>query len=226
MASLFKALSNWWRAKKDQAAEAIQDPIRDGKFAIEDSEKKIKEFQSKIVKFMAINRQLEREINNQQVEVNKWSGIAHKAAASGNMDDVTQAVEAKQQAQSVLDEKSSQHSKNAEIVHQLRKQLQIAAAKVARAKSNYSQLVARHQGAMVRKELAQAANEFGGDGPLAELDDLQKAVDAEETEAEAFEELACATQGSENLFEKYGSNSSATVQDEVARLMAQAKQKD
>ncbi len=223
MASLFKSISNWFRSKKDKAAKSLSDPIRDGKYAIEDSEQKIREFQTKVAKFMAVNKQLEREIDAQRREIDKWLNIARKAAAAGNQSDVAQAVEAKQRAEGVLEEKQKQFDKNEAILANLRRQVQIAIAKVAKARSNHAQLVARHQGAQVRKELAQAATEFGGGaGPLSELDDLQKAVDAEEAEAEAFEEMATTTAGSSALEEKYSAGSTATVNDEVARLMAEA----
>ncbi len=223
MASIFKSISNWFRGKKDQAAEALSDPIRDGKFAIEDSEKRVRQFQSKVAKFIAVNKQLEREIDTQQREVDKWMTIAKKAAAAGDEADVTQAIEAKQRAEQVLQEKQKQYQRNEQIIEQLRKQVQTAIAKVAKAKSNYSQLVARHEGAQVRKELADAANDFGSEGPLAELDDLQKAVDQEETEAEALEEMATVSAGPTSLEEKYNTASSSSVKDEVAILMAQAK---
>lgn len=223
MASFLRAIANWFRGKKDKAAEALSDPIRDGKFAIEDSEKRIKEFQTKVAKFMAVQKQLEREISQQEREVEKWSNIAAKAAKAGNREDVVQAVEAKQRAESVLEEKRKQHAKNEEILRQLRHQVQMTIAKIAKAKSNHTQLVARHEGAKVRKELAQASSDFGtGSGPLAELDDLQKAVDAEEAEAEAFEEMAATSAGPATLEDKYGKASSSSVDDEVARLMAQA----
>ena len=222
MASFWKALKNWFRGKKDKAAEAISDPIRDGKYAIEDSEDRIKMFQTKVAKFMAVQKQLEREISTREKEVEKFANIAVKAAKAGNREDVAQAVEAKQRAQAVLQEKQGQYAKNEEILKELRNQVQSAVAKIAKAKSNHAQLVARHEGAQVRKELAQAATQFGGDGPLAELDDLQKAVDTEEAEAEAFEEMAVTAAGSSSLEEKYTAGNSSEVDDEVSRLMAEA----
>ena len=51
MASLWKAFKNSWREKKDAAAEAMADPIRDGKYAIEDSKKKIAEIKTNIAKY-------------------------------------------------------------------------------------------------------------------------------------------------------------------------------
>ena len=223
MASLLKSIANWWRGKKDSAAEALKDPVRDGKFAIEDSEERIREFQKKVAQFMAVGKQIDREITSKEKEVAKWDNIARKAASAGKPEDVAEAVQAKQRAEQVLSEKKAQQERNEAILQKLRDQLQSAMAKVAQAKSNYAQLVARHEGAKVRKELAEAASEFGGDGALAELNDLQKAVDSEESEAEAFEELAGETGGPADLEDKYGAGSDADVDAEVARLMAEAR---
>lgn len=222
MASVFRAIANWFRGKKEQTAQALTDPIRDGKFAIEDSEARVREFQSKVSQFVAVNKQLDREIETQRREVEKWSSIARKAAEAGNEPDVVQAVEAKQRAESVLAEKQAQYNKNEQIVEHLRKQVQTTVAKVAKAKSNYAQLVARHEGAQVRKELAAAVADFGKTGPLAELDDLQKAVDQKETEAEALEDMANLSAGPASLESKYNTGSTTSVQDEVAQLMARS----
>jgi len=226
MAGLLKSIDNWFRGKKDQAAAGLSDPIRDGRFAIEDSEHRVEQFQNKVARFIAVNKQLQREIETQRQEIEKWSSIARKAAAAGQEADVVQAVQAKQRAESVLGEKQKQHAQNEGIINTLRQQVQTAMAKVAQAKSNYAQLVARHEGAKVRKELAKASTDFGGRGPLAELDDLQKAVDTQETEAEAFEEMAQVSAPGKSLEDKYGAtNTSATVNDEVALLMAEMRKK-
>ena len=49
--SILQAVQNWFRAKNQEAAEALSDPVRDGKLAITDSERQIAEFTSKIASF-------------------------------------------------------------------------------------------------------------------------------------------------------------------------------
>ena len=48
MGKLWKAIKNSWREKKDEAAERRADPVRDGKYAIEDSKAKMQEIQGSI----------------------------------------------------------------------------------------------------------------------------------------------------------------------------------
>jgi phage shock protein A len=59
---------------------------------------------------------------------------------------------------------------------------------------------------------------------LASLDDLEKSVNSQESEAEAFEELAESEyhNSSDSLEDKY-STSSSGVDDELAALMAGTK---
>jgi len=58
---------------------------------------------------------------------------------------------------------------------------------------------------------------------LSKLNDLEKAVIEEETEAEAWDELSMETDTGASLEEKYGSGVSLAVDDEVAKLMALKK---
>ena len=55
MPKLFKALGNWVRAKDEEAAKAMSDPVRDSRFAIDDSKKQIGEFTGKIASLIAEN---------------------------------------------------------------------------------------------------------------------------------------------------------------------------
>ena len=52
MASLWRAVSNYFREKKDDAAESIGDPVRDAKYDIIDAGKQIDGFESDIQKLM------------------------------------------------------------------------------------------------------------------------------------------------------------------------------
>ncbi len=227
MPSLLKAFANMLRGKKDELAKKMADPVRDGNIAIEDSEKHIAEFTEKIAKLVAETKRLTRQRNNAQAEVDKFTRIAQKAAEAGNEADVRAAIEAKSGAAQRLKSVDSEVKRNEQLVTNLRDQLSKARAKVAQAKTNVTSLSARMEGAKVRQELAKASSEFNSGGsPLAALNDLEKAVDTKESEAEAWEELVGSETGAtmEDLEDKYDAGSSTGVDDEVAKLMAQAKQ--
>jgi phage shock protein A len=219
MASLFKAVRNFFREKKDDAAEALSDPVRDAKYDIQDSKKQIEEFERKVAQLMATNNQIKRKQSNAKEEVKKWTGLAQKAAEAGSESDVTTAITKKQAAANEATAYGKEIKANEKIIASLRSQLTRARAKIAKAESGQAQLAARLEGAKVRKELSNASSGFG-DGPLAALDDLEKAVDAAECEADAYDDLH--DDAGEDLEEKYGSGDT-NVDDEVAKLMASAK---
>lgn len=218
MASLFRAIGNYFREKKDDAAEAISDPVRDAKYDIEDSEKQINGFEGQIQGLMKANNNMKKKRDAAKEEYEKWDALAKKAASAGNAEDVQSCVQKKQTAlaegkQLVIDIK-----KNDETIASLRKQLGQARNKVAKAKSNTAVLSARMSSAKLRTNLSAGAKGLG-DGPLSRLNDLEDAVNDAESDAEAWEELN--EDDTENLEEKYGSGD-ANVDDEVARLMAEA----
>jgi phage shock protein A len=228
MAKVFKALGNWLRAKDEDAAKAIGDPVRDGKFAIEDSKKQIADFTQKIAKLVASNKRMERERTDAEAEARKFQTFAERAAADGAADDVRTALEQRAQAEQRLTTLDSEIENTSQLIAQLRGQLNSSRARVASAESNLVRMSARMEGAKVRQELAKASSSFStGDSPLAALDNLEREVETLETEAEAWEELSTdpAADAQKSLEDKYGAAGSSDVDDEVAKLMAAAQKK-
>ncbi|MBT3269016.1 PspA/IM30 family protein [Candidatus Poribacteria bacterium] len=228
MAKVFKALGNWLRSKDEDAAKAIGDPVRDGKFAIEDSKKQIAEFTQKIAKLVASNKRMERERTDAEAEARKFHVFAERAAADGAEEDVRTALEQRAQAEQRLTTLDSEIENTSQLIAQLRAQLNTSRAKVAGAESNLVRMSARMEGAKVRQELAKASSSFStGDSPLAALDNLEREVETLETEAEAWEELSTdpAADAQKSLEDKYGAAGSTEVDDEVAKLMAAAQKK-
>lgn len=225
MASLFKAISNVMRGAKDDLAKSMADPVRDGKLAIADSEKQVGEFTSKIASLVAENKRLIKQRDEAAQDVEKYTRIAQKAAQAGNEADVRSSLEMKARADERVVSLTAEVEKSEQLTTMLRDQLGKARAKVAQAKSNMTRMSARVEGAKIRTELAKASSEFNaGKSPLGALDDLEKAVETQESEAEAWEEMV----GMENagsaddLSSKYDTPASA-LDDEVAKLMAASK---
>jgi phage shock protein A len=219
MASLMRAIGNWFREKKDEAAESISDPVRDAKYDIEDSQTQTKEFESKIQALMKANNNLKKDRQDSGEEVKKWDGLARRAAAAGNRDDVQSCVAKRQTAQGEFEQYAKDITANDKTIAELRAQLGKARNKIAKAKSNTAVLSARMSSAKLRTNLAAGARGLG-DGPLSRLDTLENAVRNAESDAEAWEELH--TDDVEDLEEKYGSGD-ANVDEEVAKLMAEAE---
>ena len=191
--NVFQAISNWFRAKNQEAAEALSDPVRDGKLAISDSEKQIEEFTSKIASMIAETKLLERQSADSAAEVTKYQAVAAAALRAGNEADARDAIMLKQKAEQQAQTLASQLAAGKDLVNKLRDQLNNARMKVAKARSNITQLQARSSAAKIRTELAKASSEFNSNqGGLAALDNLEKSVNKQESTAEAYEELASA----------------------------------
>jgi phage shock protein A len=203
--NVFQALFNWFRAKNKEAAEAMSDPVRDGKLAISDSEKQIEEFTSKIATLIAETKNLEKQAADSAADVAKYQAVATAALRAGNESDARDAITLKQKAEQVAHNHAAQVAANKDLVTRLREQLNAARLKVATAKGNITQLQARASAAKIRTDLAKAASAFQSNkGGLAALDDLEKSVKKQESVAEAYEELSSSTApAGQALMEKY-----------------------
>ena len=219
--NILQAVHNWFRAKNQEAAEALSDPVRDGKLAITDSESQISEFTSKIAGLIAETKNMERQLADANNDVAKYGNVAAAALRAGNEADARAAIALKQKAEQQAGTFRSQLEANKSLVSRLRDQLNTARLKVATARSNITQLQARSSAAKIRTDLAKASTEFSSkQGGLAALENLETSVNKQESEAEAYEELAgsSAAPGQE-LLEKYSSGD-ASVDDELQRMKA------
>lgn len=214
---------NWFRAKNMEAAEAMSDPVRDGKLAITDSERQIGDFTSKIASLIAVTKNLEKQLNDSKGDVDKYGNVAAAALKAGNESDAREAITLKQKAQQESDTLQGQLTANNALVTKLREQLNNSRLKVAQANSNITQLQARSSAAKIRTDLAKASQEFSSNqGGLAALDNLEHAVNKQESEAEAYEELATSSgPAGQSLLEKYSASGDASVDDELKRMKAQ-----
>lgn len=221
---LLTTIKNIFREKKNEINESLKDPERDGKLAIEDSYKYISDFETKIATVMATNKRLEREFSDLKGKIKTLENVAKKALEADNEDDARKALEQKAQIQKNADELKKQIDANEKQIGVTRENLNKARAKVKNAEVNHNLLVARNQGAEIRKKLAQAQTEFGNNSnnPLAALDDLEDAVNSAECEAEVYEELASETQTAENLVDKYNVDE-VDIDDELAKLKSKVK---
>jgi len=224
---LFTSIKNFFRGKADDLAEKMADPVRDGKLAIKDSEGQIQKFTTQIARVMSETKRLEKDKQAAEKEIEKWMSIATNAAGSGDEDGARQALERKNAAQQKLDTFKKEFEKSQQLVNRLREDLNRAKAKVSKAKNNISRLEARSSAANIRKEFAKAQSNFNSNSSgLSALDDLEKSVESDECEAEAYEDLVgdeLSSSGSV-LEEKYGQPTSE-VDDELAALMKGSKKK-
>lgn len=218
MGKLFDAISRTIRGKRDEATKKLADPVRDGKFAIEDAEGQIREFRGVLTKLVAASKKLEREVAAAKVEIKKYDRLATTAGEDGNEAAVNQAVAKIEEWEAKKETAATQLKRNLGDEGKLRKQLSDAETKVSTAKSSMHMLAARKQGAEIRKQLSDASSKFGTSGKgLAALDDLREAVDEAEAEADAAEDLSSG--GDEDLLEQYAGGGSAATSARASKYL-------
>ena len=218
MIRLFRAIINFFRGLFGEAAKAIEDPVRDGKLAIEDSKDQIADFRMKIASLIAESKKMERRLSVAKEAVTKWTGIAEMAAGKGDRDGAKSALEFKARASKDVATLSSEINRTNQTITNLKSQLDAAQNKITNAESNMTTLSARRDAAAIRKGLAEAsAGLNSGDSPLAALDDLENQVNTSEAEAEALEEMSNTDTGAD-LESKYSGGSD--MDSELEALMS------
>ncbi len=222
MPSFWKALKNKVRENKDKAAEKMSDPIRDGKFAIEDSKKTLAGIQSNIAKYSSQIKQNQRKLDTELNDVKKWTNLSKKAAETQQEDKVRTCITNKAQAQSRADNLKKIITQDEAMLAKMKSQWQAHNNKVSQAESNHAQLAVRKQMAEARKQFAKSTQGLDSDSCFAELDKLQSDVESTECEAEAYEEMA-PTDDLSSMEAEFGSTGDGAVDDEVAKLMAKSK---
>ncbi len=207
---------NKFRAASDEAADKLKDPVAEGKFAIEDSKARLVKFRESITSALASNKMLEKDAVNADAESKKWANIARLAVESGNDQDAKDALAKRQTFDAKVKHLRTQIAQNSTVIEKTREQMRKIEDKIAAAESNHSILTARLEATKVRKGLTAAqANLTDGSNPLAALDQLEKEVNTQEAQADAFEEIAGV--GKESLEEKYSATSS-DVDEELSKL--------
>jgi len=220
--SLLKSIANALRGATEAAANQLQDPVRDGKFAIEDAKKQKDAFVSQIASLVAGTKALEKRVANENAEVQKFENIAQRAGAANDADGVREALALKAKNQKEADAFQHEIDQNKALEAKLRAQLDDMNARIENAETDSVRLGVRVESSKLRTEVAKgAAGVSGGDG-LAALDELSKAADDSDAQAEAWEEMAKtnAHASGSDLSAKYGDGTKGAVSDDdVAKYL-------
>lgn len=211
MGKLLDAIFNRTRKAQEDAAKKIDvDQVTKGRFAIDDAKKEIAAFDQQIRECRATQLDNKKELERVKAEITKYEGLLANIKAQGlackNEDgSVKEGMQAKlDQARSDAasigtkldaqikrrDVLTSEIAKGEQLYTKLQTQLATAKDKVAAAEQNIETLAVRQKSAQMRQRLADAEQGLTNAKGLAALGDLEKAVDHEESRAEAAEEMA------------------------------------
>jgi len=211
---LFRILRNIWREKTDQATKALEDPIREGRYNIEDAKTEILTLRRQLFGLVKTNNNTKKQHKEHLTKVDTWAKLAEKAAKLGNRDDAETALSHMNNAKQSAGSLESQIKSNEATISSIKRDIAKAENQVARAESNHAQLSARMVAADTRKAIAESRDKFNSSSALSALNELEDAVQDAESGADAMEELA---PDSSTLEDKYKDD---PIQSQLDALMA------
>jgi len=215
---------NRFRNVQDQAADQVKDAVIDGKYDIKDAETKRDEFGMKIRTAKADIIMQEKEANASRESIAKMTLAAKSAADQGQLEDVTRIVGEKQKEEATLKKLELQIAKNRKLINAAQGQIDVLDNQISTAKADYSGLVIQKESADIHKSLAEGMAGLSGSSAFSRLNDLKRAADRADAEAQAAEESMPASAKVDDLVDKYTAGAGTqSVNDEVAALMAAAK---
>ena len=215
-----KSLFRRMRQADHEGAQAIDVPDAEkGRQVIQDATTQINNFERQVANLMASKKQKQAQLPALEANIKKFEGIATKAGAAGNADDVREAVKQKLNFQGQLDSLKAEIEKDGVLEARLRKQLSDVRDQIARSSAKADSLKVRQESAKIRQSLASTT--MDGTGALSQLNEWESKVMKDEALAEAKEELAGAGSATQNLTEKYQDTSA--IDEEMAKYMTPAK---
>mgnify|MGYP000944985356 FL=1 len=215
-----KSLFRRMRQADHEGAQAIDVPDAEkGRQVIQDATTQINNFERQVANLMASKKQKQAQLPALEANIKKFEGIATKAGAAGNADDVREAVKQKLNFQGQLDSLKAEIEKDGVLEARLRKQLSDVRDQIARSSAKADSLKVRQESAKIRQSLASTT--MDGTGALSQLNEWESKVMKDEALAEAKEELAGAGSTTQNLTEKYQDTSA--IDEEMAKYMTPTK---
>ncbi len=176
----WKAIRNSFRERKENAAKAMSDPVRDEKFDIADKKKQISEFTSSLALLCAETKKIEQDIAEASGQKTKFDKYAKSAAAKVKAGDtakdwtalLNQAAGQVSRFGGIVETKREQLDRQKTTEAALRKQLDSARNQIAMREQNLASNAARLKSASITKQLHSAAaglmDDSGGPDPLDE----------------------------------------------------------
>jgi phage shock protein A len=216
---IFARISDIFKANINDLLDKSEDPEKMIKQMVIEMEEAVNKATTAVGSAIANEKMLERQYEEKKRLADEWQQRALKAVNQNRDDLARQALEKKNMFASAaagLEAPAAEAKKSAEV---LRSQLEQLKAKLDEARVRQGTLIARHQAAKAKKQISQSMAGIG-DGAFANFDKYEQKVLREESEAEAFSELAGDSTSLDDEFKKLDAGSG--VEDELALLKAAA----
>ncbi|NLF69076.1 MAG: phage shock protein A [Candidatus Anammoximicrobium sp.] len=190
---LFKRISDIISANFNDMVEGYEDPEKMLRQAIREMEDAIATAKPDVVRAMASEKNVAKELASNEAQVTVWTDRAETAVKAGDDDLARKAITRKREYEKIAAALRDQHEAAVEASQTLRRQLEAMQAKLKDAQRRLGTLTARQKAAQVRAKAAQSqaglTPELKQDA-FDKFDRLARKVEMAEAEAEAFSELA------------------------------------
>ncbi len=215
---IFSRLVDIMSANINDLLDKAEDPEKMIKQMVIEMEEAVNKATTAVGAAIANQKRLERQMAENKKQADEWQNKAIQAVNAGRDDLAAQALAKKtsfMNAATSLEPTLAQATKTAE---QMKSQLMQLKTKLDEARVRQNTLIARHQAAKAKKEIAKAMSGVGG-GAFGNFDKFEKKIEDAEAEADAHAELAGDTGNLDDEFKKL--NTDSTVDSELAALKAQ-----
>jgi phage shock protein A len=217
MAGIFSRISDIIKANINDILDKSEDPEKMIKQMVIEMEEAVNKATTAVGSAIANEKQLERQLTDKTKQNDEWQQRAVKAVAAGRDDLARQALEKKTMFSKAVTDLGPVLDEARRTSTTMRGQLEQLKAKLDEARVRQGTLIARHQAAQARKQIAQSMSGIG-DGAFANFDKYEQKVLKAESEAEAFSELSGQSTSLDEEFKKL--ESGGAVEQELALLKA------
>jgi phage shock protein A len=171
---------------------------------------------------MANFNRLDAEYNKFAQQSQEWLGRANQALDAGNEDLAKKALAKKAECDTQLASMKASVDQAHAASESLKQKVSLLKQKIDEAERTASTLVARRNAAMAQRKVAEALSGAGeADNAFAALKHFEDNVAKEEAKAQAFDQLADASQGKDsNLEAEFAQLEGGAVDTQLAQLKA------
>jgi phage shock protein A len=220
MAGIFGRMADIFKANINDMLDKAEDPEKMIKQMVIEMEEAVNKATTAVGAAIGNAKNLERQHAEKKRLADEWQDRAMQAVSAGRDDLAKQALEKKNMFMRAAADVEAPLAEAQKTSTVLRGQLEQLKSKLDEARVRQGTLIARYQAAQAKKTISQSMSGIG-DGAFANFDRYEEKVLKEESEADAFAELAGDSSSSlDEEFKKLEAGSG--VDEELAALKAAA----
>jgi phage shock protein A len=217
----FTRLSDIVSANINDMLDKMEEPDKMMKQLVREMEEAVGKAKDALVKAIAHERLIEKEIAANKKKIEEWQARAEEAIKQDREDLARRALELKHECQDVLAALQPELKAAADASGAMRTQLRAIEAKLQEAKRKQTTLSARQRAAETQKIAAGGTGGKVDTGAFAEFERMQGKVQQAEAEAQAMSEVAGEDKIAEEEFSQW--ERGKAVDDELAALKSKVK---